>query len=229
MPALRRRVLLLSAAVSVLAAALAFGLHWGSHTPPAAAAMTTVQIGDTWFCDASHTGGNRCDTTINAGDTVTWNFTGQLPHTTTACGASCTNPVPQNQALWHSGVLNNGASFQHTFDTPGEYLYYCQVHSFEMRGKIIVQGPAGTPTPTRTRPPTPTRTPTPSGRAGDVNCSGGAADSVDGALILQLGAGLVSSLRCQQNGDVNGDRALNALDAALVLQFSAGLLDHLPV
>jgi hypothetical protein len=69
-------------------------------------------------------------------------------------------------------------------------------------------------------------TPTPAGRPGDVNCDG-EVDSIDAALILQYGAGLIGSLPCQQNGDVNGDGSVDAIDAALVLQFVAGLIDEL--
>jgi len=63
-------------------------------------------------------------------------------------------------------------------------------------------------------------------RPGDVNC-GGAVDSIDAVLVLQLSAGLVASLVCDQNADVNHDGRTNSLDAALILQYSAGLLDHL--
>ena len=68
-------------------------------------------------------------------------------------------------------------------------------------------------------PPTP---------AGDANCDG-LVNSIDAALILQLGAGLLVSLPCDEAANVNGDLVINSIDAALVLQFSAGLLDSLPV
>ncbi len=61
---------------------------------------------------------------------------------------------------------------------------------------------------------------------GDANCNG-TVDSVDAAIILQFGAGLVPSLSCSQNADVNGDGSVNALDAALVLQYVAGFLPSL--
>jgi len=61
---------------------------------------------------------------------------------------------------------------------------------------------------------------------GDANCSG-RVDSVDVALMLQLNAGLVSSLSCQGLADVNRDGRTDSIDAALVLQFIAGLLNSL--
>jgi alpha-tubulin suppressor-like RCC1 family protein len=69
--------------------------------------------------------------------------------------------------------------------------------------------------------------PKPEGLLGDADCSG-VVNSVDAALILQLGAELVGSLPCQDTADVNADGSINAIDAALVLQFTAGLIPSLP-
>jgi len=62
----------------------------------------------------------------------------------------------------------------------------------------------------------------------DVNCDGGL-NSIDSALILQLGAALVDSLPCDALADANQDGSANAIDASLILQYSAGLIDQLPV
>jgi hypothetical protein len=90
-----------------------------------------------------------------------------------------------------------------------------------------------TNTPTRTRTPlsvstsTPTRTPTPpAGLLGDVNCDG-QVNPIDAALILQLVAALIDSVRCPQSVDVNHDGAIDPVDAALILQRSAGLIPSL--
>ena len=88
---------------------------------------------------------------------------------------------------------------------------------------------APTETPTPTPAPTPTTTPAgPSEHVGDVNCSG-AVISTDAVLVLQLDAGLIDSLSCQENADVNRDGAINSIDAALILQLDAGLIDSLPL
>jgi len=47
-------------------------------------------------------------------------------------------------------------------------------------------------------------------------------NSEDAALILQFEAGLVDSLPCQENGDVNGDGEIDSADALLVLMIEAG-------
>lgn len=183
-----------------------------------------VNVGDNWFCAPKFSGG-VCDTTIPLGDTVTWNFgTASGTHSTHECGADCSVPVPT--ALWDSGFVSDGSTFQFTFNQPGTYLYRCNVHPAIMRGRIIVVGePAPSATPTTTPPPgtTPTPTPTLAARPGDVNC-GGTVNSIDAALVLQFGASLLHSLSCPQNGDMNGDGHTNSIDAALILQHVAGLI-----
>jgi hypothetical protein len=197
------------AALLGLALLLAAARLW-APPGPAAAATVTIDVGDIWFCSPAYGAGVVCETTVTAGDTVTWDFEGaQEPHTTTACGASCSSPVPKDQALWHSGVVAGGstgqaARFSYTFTQPGTYNYYCQVHALEHRGRIVVLGGATS--------------------LGDVDCNG-SISSIDAALILQLGAGLIDALGCQQNADTNGDGRVNAVDAALVLQHVAGLFD----
>jgi alpha-tubulin suppressor-like RCC1 family protein len=69
--------------------------------------------------------------------------------------------------------------------------------------------------------------PKPEGVVGDADCSG-VVNSIDAALILQLVAGLVASLPCQDAADANDDGSIDAVDAALVLQFTAGLIPGLP-
>src|SRR5688572_22469111 len=91
--------------------------------------------------------------TVAPGEAVIWNF--NESHTSTS--DATTGPE-----VWDSGVLSSG-TFSHTFNTPGSYPYYCQLHSFPggstMNGIVMVQG--GT-TPTATVPPTLTATVTPS-------------------------------------------------------------------
>ncbi|MCH8065457.1 MAG: hypothetical protein IIC90_06475, partial [Chloroflexi bacterium] len=198
---------------------------WSQQSAPSTAMAqetTTVAVGDIWFCNEPFYF-DVCETTISVGDTISWDFSpAQLPHTTTECGADCDNPTAT--PLWDSGLVVDGSTFEFTFDTPGTYLFYCTVHPTLQRGQIIVQQdlpPTSTPTPTQ--PPTPP----PPGPTGDANCSGGI-DAIDAALVLQLVAGLVGSLSCEENADSNEDGSVNSIDAALILQHIAGLLPTLP-
>jgi plastocyanin len=54
---------------------------------------------------------------VPVGATVVWNRTGSHPHTVTADDNS-----------FDSGILRVGQGFEHTFDEPGTFAYYCGVH-----------------------------------------------------------------------------------------------------
>ena len=66
-------------------------------------------------------------------------------HTTTECGAGC---PPTNNPLWDSGLVGPGPGgagdpTSYTFNTPGVYDYYCEVHPFTMNGQIVVGSVGG--------------------------------------------------------------------------------------
>lgn len=83
------------------------------------------------------------------------------------------------------------------------------------RGKAEVPPPTPTSTPTGGCPPL----------VGDANTDG-SVNSIDAALVLQFGAGLLTSI--SPYADANHDGSTNSIDAALILQFTAGLLTCLP-
>jgi hypothetical protein len=62
---------------------------------------------------------------------------------------------------------------------------------------------------------------------GDANCND-VVNAIDAAFILQHDAGLLATLPCPDEADVNGSGNADPLDALLVLQFDAGLLTQLP-
>ncbi|MCI0776859.1 MAG: hypothetical protein J4N95_01650 [Chloroflexi bacterium] len=163
--------------------------------------LKTVAVGDIWFCGPLFQG-EVCDTTIDPGTTVQWDFgPAGIGHTVTDCGESCSNPTISPH--FDSGVVVDGSTFKYTFDSPGTYLYYCQIHPTLQLGRIIVLS------------------------QGDADCSG-EVNAIDAALVLQLVAGLAGSLPCEANADANSDGSINSIDAALILQFTAGLVDQLP-
>ena len=153
-----------------------------------AQSTATIEVGDLYFCDPSYEGG-VCETTVDAGDTVEWQFAGSQLHTSTECGGDLDGcPEPH---LWDSGFLNSG-SFSFTFDSPGTYLYRCQVHPDEMRGQVVVLA-AAQPSPSPQASP-PAATPTPTVQPSAVP-SGGGPPPVDGGAapwwIAIAGGGLL--------------------------------------
>jgi plastocyanin len=108
------------------------------------AADVTVEAGNLYFCSPSFENG-VCETTIAAGDTVTWDNVGGF-HTATQCDASFTTCPPAGG--FDSGTLSTGGTFAHTFATAGTYPYYCALHPTAMRGRVIVQAvQTATPAP----------------------------------------------------------------------------------
>ncbi len=69
---------------------------------------------------------------IHVGDTVRWNW-GSGGHSTTS-GSSC-NP----DGLWNSGILSSGSTFSRTFNTAGNFPYFCIPHcGLGMTGTVSV-------------------------------------------------------------------------------------------
>lgn len=117
---------------------------------PVRAATVTVAAVNFEFQPASRS--------VRVGDVVRWTFTGD-PHTVT----SGTPGSPDGQ--FDSGIEDPGGSFRVTFDQPGTYRYFCQIHAEQMTGTIVVTAgaaPTPRPTPSPTARPTtrPTATPT---------------------------------------------------------------------
>lgn len=86
--------------------------------------------------------------TVSAGDDVTWTSSGSNPHTVTADdGSFDSNPDCEAFADAATGAcMDDGESFEHTFDQPGEYAYYCRLHGgpggVGMAGTIVVESAA---------------------------------------------------------------------------------------
>jgi plastocyanin len=80
---------------------------------------------------SSHNGSqNPAVDTIPVGGTVTWTWTGSLPHSVQSLGSP---------DFTSSSVKTGGGTYAVVFDTPGTYQYDCAVHGTAMRGTIVVQ------------------------------------------------------------------------------------------
>jgi plastocyanin len=66
------------------------------------------------------------ETDVAAGDTITWTNNDSADHTVTFEDGSA-----------DSGPIANGATFEFTFDTAGEYAYRCDIHP-SMTGTVVV-------------------------------------------------------------------------------------------
>ena len=186
----------MSRVIYTLVGLLAMGpvLLWGSSR--AAAAPVPIEAGNLYFCNASHQGA-VCETTVTAGDTVTWNVIAAV-HTVTQCDDSFSTCPPAGG--FNSGPVGSGSSFSHTFDTPGVYAYHCSFHPADMKGRITVQAAAtATPTAAPTAAPTGTGTPSPTATAAPaaVPRTGGDAGSNSStapwaSLIILAGAVLLA-------------------------------------
>ncbi|HEU0209470.1 MAG TPA: plastocyanin/azurin family copper-binding protein, partial [Candidatus Udaeobacter sp.] len=94
--------------------------------------------------------------TIHPGDTVRWTW-GASFHSSTSGIPGAPN------GIWDSGILTQGASFSHTFNSTGTFPYYCVPHGgcCGMVASVNVVNAAPSPTPTSTPIRTPTPSPTP--------------------------------------------------------------------
>ena len=106
-----------------------------------AGAGPTVDVGDLWFCESGFQG-SSCDTFIEAGDIVTWNWVGFVPHNVVECGENWNKGLACTGADWSSATQVSG-SFNRQFDTSGVTYYLCTVHPLTMKGTITVASAVG--------------------------------------------------------------------------------------
>ncbi len=120
----------------------------GAVVAPVLAANGDVQLVKKQFSPS--------EITIAVGDTVTWTVITSAgePHSVTS------GTLADSGKIFDSGVgtgdsptlRDDGQSFQHTFNEPGEYLYYCSVHPVEMTGKVLVLAEGASAPPSSASP-----------------------------------------------------------------------------
>ena len=81
------------------------------------------------FVSSHNASTNPAVDTITAGSTMTWTWSGTLPHSVRSTGTP---------AFTSSGVLTGAGSYSVTFTTAGTYKYDCGVHGAAMTGTIVV-------------------------------------------------------------------------------------------
>ena len=93
-------------------------------------------------CPGAASADNDCffvpdEITIDIGDTVMWTNSDSGTHTVTSGGID--DPPSVIGREFDSGMAKPGSIFEHTFNTKGEYPYFCQLHPW-MKGNVIVNG-----------------------------------------------------------------------------------------
>jgi len=91
----------------------------------------TVTLGPDIRFVSNHNGSqNPAVDTIPVGGTVTWTWTGSLPHSVQSLGTT---------TFTSSEIKTGSGTHTVTFTTPGTYQYDCAVHGTSMKGTVVVQ------------------------------------------------------------------------------------------
>ena len=91
----------------------------------------SVTIGPGIQFVSGHNGStNAAVDTIAVGSTVTWTWTGSLPHSVQSVGTA---------SFASSSTMTGSGTYAVTFAAPGTYKYDCAVHGQLMTGTIVVQ------------------------------------------------------------------------------------------
>ena len=92
--------------------------------------MGSVTAGPTIRFVSGHNGTtNPAVDTIPIGRTVTWTWTGSLPHSVQSVGSP---------SFVRSSTMTGSGTYAVRFDAPGTYQYDCAVHGQLMTGTIVV-------------------------------------------------------------------------------------------
>lgn len=111
-------------------AVLAVGFSMGHAFVYAQGVSVTIQPNSATLGDKAYVP-NPAE--VKVGESVTWTNDDSQIHTATsgAVGAE------DSGSVFDSGILSPKATFDFTFDTAGEYDYYCTLHP-QMFGKVVV-------------------------------------------------------------------------------------------
>jgi plastocyanin len=82
------------------------------------------------FVSGHNGSSNTAVDTIAVGATVTWSWTGSLPHSVQSVGSP---------SFASSGTMTGSGTYAVTFPTAGTYQYDCAVHGQLMTGTIVVR------------------------------------------------------------------------------------------
>jgi plastocyanin len=115
-------------AISVPGLACGSGSSYGDGSSSTASSSSTsgAAAPASGSVDTFDFGFDPADDTIEVGDTVTWENSGETIHTVKGDG-------------FFSKAINPGDSYAHKFTKPGTYDYICTLHPDQMRGTVVVK------------------------------------------------------------------------------------------
>ena len=149
-----RRTILRVSGVALAGGLAGCGGSGSGDTPTATAQGNLVEMTDDLVFDPA-------EITVSVGDTVTWENVGSVPHSVTAYEEQ----LPDGATYFASGgfdgeeaardawgnssggTLFEGQEYEHTFEVPGEYPYFCIPHEIGgMVGTVVVTDESATAT-----------------------------------------------------------------------------------
>jgi len=120
------------------------GCGGSDETPTATAQGNLVAMTDDLVFDPA-------EITVSAGETVTWENVGSVPHSVTAYegempdGATyfASGGFDSEEAARNNypteGAIGGDETYEHTFETAGEFQYFCIPHESGMKGTVVVE------------------------------------------------------------------------------------------
>jgi plastocyanin len=100
-----------------------------TETTSEATTTTTGALGEPGEVVMENFAFQPAEITVEVGSEVTWTNQDGVTHTATS-----------DDEIWNSGNLASGGSFSQTFEEPGTYTYFCQIHPGRMQGTVVVEG-----------------------------------------------------------------------------------------
>lgn len=118
------------AAVLAVFSVLVVGLSIGPAFVYAQGASITIQPNSATLGDKAYV---PTPAEVKVGESVTWTNDDSQIHTATSGAVG----GEDSGSVFDSGILSPKATFDFTFDTAGEYDFYCTLHP-QMFGKVVV-------------------------------------------------------------------------------------------
>jgi plastocyanin len=85
---------------------------------------------------------------LGVNSTIVWSNQDTVQHTVVVCPIGGGQICSPSKALFSSGFLSKGDTFQVSLNSTGVYHFFCSIHPATMRGTIVVKAGGATSTST---------------------------------------------------------------------------------